>query len=150
VHLAITKEKEEWIIPPGLAELAQEILKEEGFEGEWEISLTFVENSTIQELNKTYRGLDELTDVLSFSQIEGEQFPSTPGAQLLGDIVIAYPIAEQQALEEGWSIEMEIVWLFIHSLLHLLGYTHSQHREKDEMFLKEESYFKLYQKLVRG
>jgi len=75
-------------------------------------------------LNRTWRRIDRTTDVLSFSQREG-QFPDIQ-PQVLGDIVISLPRAEQQARDAGHSLAREIDRLLIHGLLHLLGYDHER------------------------
>lgn len=75
-------------------------------------------------LNRRYRGKDRPTDVLSFSFREGA-FPQVQ-PDLLGDIVIAVPVAERQARERGHSLRSEIDRLLVHGLLHLAGYDHEQ------------------------
>ena len=86
------------------------------------ISLTVTDDVGIQELNKTYRGKDKATDVLSFPMYEAEE-PIVAPAEL-GDIVISAERAVAQAQEYQHSIERELAFLFCHGLLHLLGYDH--------------------------
>jgi len=103
-----------------------------------EVSLFFAEQGEIRKLNADYRGIDEPTDVLSFPMREaeeGEPIKSTVpviAPQLLGDVVICREIAEKQAEEYGHSEERELVFLFTHGLLHLLGYDHEGARADAE------------------
>lgn len=99
-----------------------------------EISVTFVDNEEIRELNRIYRGKDNVTDVLSFPQYEDPKESNDP-VLLLGDVVICPEIAMVQAEEYGHSDERELVYLFVHSLYHLLGY---DHMEEDETALMRE------------
>lgn len=104
-----------------------------------EISLTLVDGEEIRELNRDYRNVDKVTDVLSFPQYDNiEQMPDDEEI-LLGDVVICKEQAEIQASEYGHSLEREMVYLFIHSVCHLLGYDHMDEDEKAVMRAKEES-----------
>ena len=92
---------------------------------------------TIAQLNSDYRGIAAKTDVLSFSQLEGEAMP-TVGGQLLGDIVISLPTAQAQAQEYGHSLAREVCYLAVHGLLHLLGADHgAQMRAREEEILQQ-------------
>lgn len=109
-----------------------------------EISLSFVSMDEIRQLNRDYRGVDRPTDVLSFPMIENfEDYEEMLGgfgeALLLGDVVICLDKALQQAEEYGHSKEREIVYLFVHSVLHLLGYDHMTEEDKREMRAREEA-----------
>ncbi len=101
-----------------------------------EISLLLTDDAYIHELNREYRGKDSATDVLSFALEEDDDFPPPPGQpRLLGDIVISRERAAAQAQAYGHSCRREEVFLFIHGLLHLLGYDHERSREEEkEMF----------------
>ncbi len=104
-----------------------------------EISLTFVDMEEIQQLNREYRDTDSVTDVLSFPQFESkDEFPET-GEIIMGDVVICTEKAMLQAEEFGHSPEREIIYLFTHSLLHLMGYDHMEEDEKQIMRQKEEA-----------
>ncbi|WP_241243017.1 rRNA maturation RNase YbeY [Paenibacillus whitsoniae] len=124
-----------------------------------EVALTFVDDETIQELNKQYRGLDKPTDVLSFAMSEfGEdelQIQYEDGAddeaaedgkadseafiEPLGDIIISVPRAIAQAEEYGHSVDRELGFLFVHGFLHLIGYDHQTEDEEKAMFEKQEA-----------
>jgi len=95
-----------------------------------EVELLLVDAPTMQALNKEHRGIDKPTDVLSFPI---EDFPHAP----LGSIVINYALAREKADEFGHTPEDEITLLFIHGILHLLGYDHEV--DKGEMREKEET-----------
>jgi len=105
-----------------------------------EISLVLTDDDVIHELNRDYRGKDAPTDVLSFAQEEGDAFVCAPGQpRMLGDIIISRQRAAAQACEYGHGRDREEVFLFIHGLLHLLGYDHERSAEEEKiMFAKQE------------
>lgn len=104
-----------------------------------EISVTFVSTEEIHELNKVYRGRDSVTDVLSFPQYDSlEDMKEVKGVLCLGDVVICPEQALLQADEFGHSGERELVYLFVHSVFHLLGYDHLEEEDKNEMRTQEE------------
>ena len=125
-----------------LEQAAKLCLKEEGIPDERiEISLSFVSLEEIHELNNMYRQVDRLTDVLSFPLIEDFNeidWENEEEEILLGDVVICLEKARQQAKEYGHSEKREIVYLFVHSVLHLLGYDHMEDADKAEMRRQEE------------
>ena len=108
-----------------------------------EISLSFVNDKTIQKLNKQYRNKDKPTDVLSFSLQEGEFSNINP--HILGDVVISVDTAAADASKGSLSLEQEINFLIIHGLLHLLGYDHENttKEEAKKMQKKEKDLFRL-------
>jgi len=99
----------------------------EGYSG-GEVSIAFVNNQKIKELNSKYRDKNEATDVLSFP-IDDE---------MLGDIIISAIRAAEQAEEYGHSLKRELAYLTVHGMLHLFGYDHHSAEEKKEMRQKEE------------
>lgn len=103
-----------------------------------EVSLTLVEPEEIKEINAEYRNVDSVTDVLSFPQYECVDDMPEEGELMLGDVVICVERAKEQAEDFGHSYEREFVYLFVHSLLHLLGYDHMEEDEKAVMREKEE------------
>lgn len=126
-----------------LRRVCKTALENEGFDGLFEISLTFVDNEQIRELNRDFRDKDSATDVLSFPLSEdGETFDvdADNGAYLLGDIVISVERAISQAEEYGHSVLREIAFLTAHSMLHLLGYDHVENalvpEEKGERVMR--------------
>jgi probable rRNA maturation factor len=101
-------------------------LAHENFKRDAQISLTFVDNEGIRELNRTYRDKDSATDVLSFPlyDFHAGETPLGDGCVELGDIVLSLERAKEQAAELGHSYEREAAFLCVHSMLHLLGYDH--------------------------
>ncbi len=103
-----------------------------------EVSVTFVDDEEIHDLNREYRGVDRVTDVLSFPQFDSMDQVPEEGDICLGDVVICPDQALLQADEFGHSPERELVYLFVHSIFHLLGYDHMNEEEKAQMRAKEE------------
>lgn len=104
------------------------------------LSVTFVDKGYIHELNKNYRGIDRPTDVISFAFlddkneiIKGENIPLD-----LGEIYICYEVADENRKNYGNSIKREICFLFVHGLLHLLGYDHMTKEDEEIMFPLQE------------
>ena len=117
----------------------KEALTQESFAYPAEISVSFVDNEAIHKLNLEYREKDRPTDVLSFPMWEKEELSDGSAldghAVTLGDIIISAEKAQAQAQEYGHSIEREICFLSVHSVLHLLGYDHET-SEEDEAYMK--------------
>ena len=111
----------------------------EDFQNHCEVSVTFIDNEGIHELNKKYRNVDRPTDVLSFPlfDFEGdtEEPPIDEVMSNLGDIVISLEKEKEQAEEYGHSFEREVAFLCVHSMLHLLGYDHET-SEEDEIEMR--------------
>ena len=138
-------------IPVGIRLLirrcCQAVLATEKFDKDAEVSVSFVTNKEIRNLNKAYRNKDAETDVLSFplTNDDGTQEVSAEtGFVLLGDVVISLETAVKQADMYGHSLEREIGFLTVHSMLHLLGYDHETSpleerimREKEEAVLEK-------------
>ena len=108
-------------------------LEFEEIEDDCEVSVTFVGNTGIRRFNAEYRGIDRVTDVLSFPIAEdGDLEEAFDGEKLcLGDIVLSLERANEQAAEFGHSFEREVAFLTVHSMLHLLGYDHVNSDEED-------------------
>ncbi len=145
VKVIITDAQKKVRIPTGLRMLVRRaciaVLREENFKGNAEVSVTFVDNEEIRSMNRKFRNIDAATDVLSFPLGENGEYDLNPatGAKLLGDVVISLERARDQAEEFGHSLEREVCYLSVHSMLHLLGYDHMEPREKAEMRMKEET-----------
>jgi len=107
------------------------------------VSVSFVSMDEIHKLNKKYRKVDRPTDVLSFPEYEPEEIPELSEYELdelsLGDVVICEDKAREQANEFGHSYERELIYLFVHSIYHLLGYDHEEDDDKKIMRAKEEN-----------
>ncbi len=122
-------------LPPLLQEIAEHLLQEEGRSLEEEITLILVDDGQIWELNRTYRKLDRITDVLAFDL--QDEMTGKEEDRILGDVVISVERAAAQAQEYGHSLEREIAFLAVHGILHLLGYDHSSAAEEKEMFSRQ-------------
>lgn len=105
-------------------------LKTAGYGTDYEVSFSIVDRDEIRSLNKEYRGKDAVTDVLSFPLYESGAIPAFG---LLGDVIICLDRAREQAEDFGHSEKREIVYLTVHSILHLLGYDHMDDEERKEM-----------------
>lgn len=150
IKVIISNNQKDVKIPTGVRMLVRRccnaVLLQEKFEGPAEISVTFVNDEMIQKLNREHRSIDKSTDVLSFPLGENGNYDLNPdtGAKMLGDIVISIEHAVSQAEEYGHSLQREIAFLTVHSLLHLLGYNHEgggleavHMREKEESVLTQ-------------
>ena len=150
VKVIISNDQKDVKIPTGVRMLIRRccnaVLVNENFSGSAEISVTFVNDEQIHALNKQYRSIDRSTDVLSFPLgIDGVyDINNDTGAQMLGDIVISMQHAVDQAKQYGHSLQRELGFLTVHSMLHLLGYDHEsgglelvRMREKEETVLTQ-------------
>lgn len=135
-------QRQEDLEPMPLTNLAQFVLEREGKPENTEVSVSFVDNDTIAELNERFRNMEGPTDVLSFEcdniadDVTAADGPSCPLYEL-GDVIIAPDVAEAQAREYGNSLEQEISLLLVHGLLHLCGYDHIQDDEAEVMEARE-------------
>ena len=144
----VTKEFEKF-----LSNVIEFALKQEEVDKPCEISLVFVDNEEIRDINNDTRGIDRATDVLSFPMLdypEKKVFKEVykdykfneiffDGEELvLGDIVLSLERAEEQRIEYNHSFEREAAYLVVHSVLHLLGYDHMEEEDKVKMRQREE------------
>ncbi len=106
------------------------------------VSVSIVDNRYIHKINKKYRHIDRPTDVISFAFLDSEnnydKVLFSPGPVVLGDIYISLEKAKEQAEEYGHSLHRELSFLFVHGLLHLLGYDHMNEEDEKEMFQLQE------------
>ena len=114
-----------------------ECLHYEGYDDNYEVSLSFVDNEEIHQLNRDFRGVDRATDVLSFPLLT-DDFDIEIEAESLGDIVISLERALEQSIEYNHSFDREVCFLVCHSMFHLLGYDHDTEENTKEMRKKEE------------
>jgi len=120
-----------------IGKAVEAVLSEENLEGDFEVSVSFVTNEEIKGLNREYRNVDSETDVLSFPM--DDEFD---GVNILGDIVLSTQRIIEQADDFNHSVEREMIYLTVHSMLHLLGYDHMDGDEKEEMRAKEKEIMK--------
>lgn len=150
VKVIISNDQKNVKVPTGIRMLIRRcchaVLELENFEGSAEVSVRFVNNEQIRELNSQYRNIDKETDVLSFPLGENGAYDVNmdTGAKMLGDIVISMEKAFEQAALYNHPLQREIGFLTVHSMLHLLGYDHENGgleavhmREKEETVLTQ-------------
>lgn len=131
-----------------LRENLTRVLTAEGVSDPLELSLVITDDKTIRALNGRYRGLNQVTDVLSFPLAShtpsGEvAFVDPPGTpRQLGEIVLSYPQARRQAAARGHPVAQEVARLLVHSVLHLLGYDHQTKKGRARMRTREEDILK--------
>ncbi|AMM93909.1 rRNA maturation factor [Peribacillus simplex] len=122
--------------------------KKENIEKDTELSVTFVDNERIREINKEYRHKDSVTDVISFALEEmGEDEVEIVGVEMpriLGDIIISIERTKEQAEEYGHSFDRELGFLALHGFLHLLGFDHMNEDDEKEMFTKQKEILEEY------
>ncbi|WP_300629064.1 rRNA maturation RNase YbeY [uncultured Adlercreutzia sp.] len=134
--------REEDLTEMPLHDLAQFVLEREGKPLNTEVSVSFVDNATIAELNERFRNIEGPTDVLSSEcdniadDITAADGPACPLYEL-GDVIIAPDVAEAQSQEYGNSLEQEVSLLLVHGLLHLCGYDHIEDDEAEIMEARE-------------
>lgn len=114
------------------------VLDYEDYDDNYEVSLSFVDNEEIRNLNRDFRNIDRVTDVLSFPMLSDDEFDIEYEVESLGDIVISIQRADEQAEEFDHSLEREICFLVCHSMFHLLGYDHMEEEEAKDMHRREE------------
>jgi len=117
------------------------LLKAENCPDGTEVSILLTDDEEIGSLNKNYRGIDEPTDVLSFSQTEdggNDCFTEMTEEILLGDVVISIDTATRQAGEQDRALDDEIDMLLAHGILHLLGYDHEDTEDAEKMFARQQ------------
>jgi len=107
-----------------------------GRERAGELTVVITDDAQVKELNRTYRGVDAATDVLAFAGADeaGAFVPSPETAEYIGDVVISYPRAAEQAVAYGHPTEEELSILVVHGVLHLLGYDHEEEEDREEMW----------------
>ncbi len=148
VKVSISNNQKKVKVPSGIRLLIRKccmaVLEEEKFSHSAEVSVSFVDDEQIKDLNAQFRNIDKSTDVLSFPLGENGEydFNNETHAYMLGDIVISMETALKQAEVYGHTLEREIGFLTVHSMLHLLGYDHVNDtlgekimREKEELIL---------------
>ena len=126
------------INPERLQAASTQVLNQHDVEPDTTLSVVFVDNAYIQDVNRQFRGIDAPTDVLSFPadeppvEIEGEP-------PYLGDLIIAYPYAVDQAAREGHALDDSLALLVVHGTLHLLGYDHDTPANRAEMWAAQDA-----------
>ena len=147
IGIQIEQKFQEHIDKEWVKRIAREVLKAEKIAHPYEMSLVFTDSETMRKLNQEYRGINEPTDVLAFYMLPQHEadadFVSPPDdITHLGEVIISYPKAVEQAKEQGHSVERELALLIIHGMLHLLGYDHEKPDEEARMRAREKELLK--------
>jgi len=116
-----------------LRSVAEQVLTVQGAGSDVELGLVITSQERVQQLNKSYRGKDEPTDVLAFYMTSADFIEPPDGVRHLGEVIISYPQAVIQAEEHHHSIKKELTILIIHGVLHLLGYDHEESEQARQM-----------------
>ena len=137
--------KDEWY--EQIEKLLNFAKQEEQINEDAELSITFVDKSEIQEINKMYRDKDKVTYVISFALEEDEpdiDMSEFNIPRVLGDIIICTDVAQEQSESYGHSFERELGFLALHGFLHLLGYDHMNEEDEKEMFGRQDAILNAY------
>ena len=111
------------------------IFEKLGLDGEYITDVTIVDNKKIHKINREFRNVDRPTDVISFAFLDDKREKELKGGPInLGQIIISFEKAEEQAKEYGHSLKREMVFLFVHGMLHLLGFDHMNEEDEKKMF----------------
>ncbi len=143
INVLIDEGLEEYLEESWLQSVAEQVLFAKEAGAGVEMGLVIATQERVRQLNQSYRGKDEPTDVLAFSAVEeiGADFPPfiqpPDGVLHLGEVIISYPQAVVQAEEHRHSVKREIAILIIHGVLHLLGYEHDKPELERQMRVRE-------------
>jgi len=143
IAISVEEEFKELIDKEWARRIAQQVLKAENVNPPYEVSIVFTNPETVQKLNRDFRGVDEPTDVIAFYMLSQKENTPTfvlppDGVTRLGEVIISYPQAAEQAREQGHSVNEELALLIVHGILHLLGYDHQQPEEEKRMRGREQ------------
>lgn len=103
------------------------------FKRDGQLDLVLINDRKMKSMNKEYRGKDKTTDVISFAYLEVTDYEKEPGDIIVGDIFISVDTAKRQAREKGHDLKREMAILFVHGLLHCMGFDHNTDEEEAEM-----------------
>lgn len=137
IHILVSDDYENLVDQEKLVKAATAVLQHEGEPIESDLSIAIDDDARLHELNSQFLGIDAPTDVLSFPSGEEEPDPET-GNVYLGDIILSYPRAAEQAGQAGHTPMDEIQLLVVHGVLHLLGHDHAEPEEKSHMWAAQE------------
>ena len=116
-------------------ELMEKVVKHLSIKDDFIVDVSIINNERIHEINRAYRNIDRPTDVISFAFFDDKEEKAIAGVPTsLGQILISYEKAEEQSKEYGHSLDREMSFLFVHGMLHLLGYDHMTPEDEKVMF----------------
>ena len=130
----LTRKKELEVYFKDIEEYYKKALEVLEISDDFDLSLIIVGKTKIRSINKNYRNIDKVTDVISFAEIDSDDYDYLCDEVNLGDIFINVDRVNSQAKKYGHSIKREFIFLFIHGLLHLLGYDHMEKEDEKIMF----------------
>ena len=130
----LTRKKELGVYFKDIEKYYKKALRVLEIRDDFDLSLIIVGKTKIRNINKNYRNIDRVTDVISFAEIDSDDYDYLCDEVNLGDIFINVDKVYSQAKKYGHSIKREFVFLFIHGLLHLLGYDHMEKEDEKIMF----------------
>jgi len=139
IHFRVAPEFSRKVKRASLRQAVRATFESSGEKRAGELTVVITDDVQISELNRIYRGVDSPTDVLAFSAAEEDKgfiaFPKV--VAYLGDVIVSYPRAVEQAAAYGHPIEEELLLLVVHGVLHLLGYDHERASDKDDMWRRQ-------------
>jgi probable rRNA maturation factor len=139
VEVQVEEQYRECVPTAALQGAAQAVLAHEGFDEPVELAVVISGDRTLHELNLRHREVDRSTDVLAFPHETRGPFVSAPGfPRYLGDVVISFPQAAEQAAQAGHEVDGELQLLVVHGVLHLLGYDDQSEAERTRMWDAQE------------
>ena len=130
----LTRKKELEVYFKDIEEYYKKALEVLEISDDFDLSLIIVGKTKIRSINKNYRNIDKVTDVISFAEIDSDDYDYLCDEVNLGDIFINVDRVNSQAKKYNHSIKREFIFLFIHGLLHLLGYDHMEKEDEKIMF----------------
>ena len=130
----LTRKKELEVYFKDIEEYYKKALEVLEISDDFDLSLIIVGKTKIRSINKNYRNIDRVTDVISFAEIDSDDYDYLCDEVNLGDIFINVDRVNSQAKKYNHSIKREFIFLFIHGLLHLLGYDHMEKEDEKIMF----------------
>jgi probable rRNA maturation factor len=141
IQVLIRPSFEDEIDPARVERVACAVLEIESVSSDAMLSVVITDDGEIQSLNRQFRGIDAPTDVLSFADDapDGSFVTGAGEPPYLGDVVVAYPRAEEQAAAQGHSVDDELRLLIVHGVLHLLGYDHAMPKDEAAMWSRQET-----------
>ena len=134
----LTRKKELEVYFKDIEEYYKKALETLNINDDFDLSLIIVGKAKIRNINKNYRNIDRVTDVISFAQIDSDDYDYLCDEVNLGDIFINVDRVYSQAKKYKHSIKREFIFLFIHGLLHLLGYDHMEKEDEEKMFMLQD------------
>ena len=140
IDVQIAPEYEERISGEWLRRAARATLVAEGETRDVTLTIVVTDDDTIHVLNRDYRNVDRPTDVLAFAMSEGPDLtlPNSLPCNL-GDVIVSFPRAQEQAIDNCHPIERELAFLIVHGCLHLLGYDHANELERQQMWSRQQA-----------